>query len=512
MFQRSSKPVSQKQSIPASTEHHTATSQPVIKQASEILSLQHLIGNHALQRLAKPPVISGAPAQLQRALKKGSRVRHVDFGTGTVLDVSGTICEIEWDDKTPEATSFTLFTTDDSELTEIPGGTSALQEKGKEKEKPGEHKGVMDSPKEALKTHDKYGNNLNKTEFETLLAVLVNTDPIVKEVAARVSHHLAGILSTVITDLTDQQIENAEKTKKGDEESERMAKSFLSPQRVASESIGDSMGGYLYSKGGTFGSIGTQSPKSTSHGILSNFHDVMHALEGGYGNLQSMLLSHQAVLFKILMEINESFYGRLLDEIKPPEKARGRKKDPRAQQTRGKYATLGITQDKEKGKKIAEEYGIPNVLEHTRTQDSTLPDEEHEVVKIMRFLDMPFVGGLSGSTADLLVVAHHVAGLTGEDLQYYTLAIIGYLVGGGMHSVHEIMTVAANAGLGIPYTPGDYNSIFPPSFLRSPAYLLLLDEFPTLLNPVGKKDVNINMNPRQRRIKKEKKGDGEKGV
>ena len=45
------------------------------------------------------------------------------------------------------------------------------------------------------------------------------------------------------------------------------------------------------------------------------------------------------------------------------------------------------------------------------------------------------------------------------------LAIVGYLVGGGMHSYHESMVIAQKAGC--PYNPGAFIDSLPFSFVHS---------------------------------------------
>lgn len=77
-----------------------------------------------------------------------------------------------------------------------------------------------------------------------------------------------------------------------------------------------------------------------------------------------------------------------------------------------------------------------------------------------------FGAGISGTTTTLLASAFAFAyPLGGEQLKQYVFAIIGYLVGGGMHSYHESLAVAQKAGL--PYTPGAYIPSLPESFLES---------------------------------------------
>jgi hypothetical protein len=81
-----------------------------------------------------------------------------------------------------------------------------------------------------------------------------------------------------------------------------------------------------------------------------------------------------------------------------------------------------------------------------------------------------FGAGISGTTGTLLQAAFAFGGqLTGELLKQYVFAIIGYLVGGGMHSYHESLAVAEKAG--IPYTPGKYIQSLPDTFLASPQFM-----------------------------------------
>lgn len=80
-----------------------------------------------------------------------------------------------------------------------------------------------------------------------------------------------------------------------------------------------------------------------------------------------------------------------------------------------------------------------------------------------------FGAGISGTTGTLLQSGIAFGKLNDEeDLKQYTLAIIGYLVGGGMHSYHETMAVASKVG--VPYNPGAYDISMPASFKQSGLY------------------------------------------
>ena len=79
-----------------------------------------------------------------------------------------------------------------------------------------------------------------------------------------------------------------------------------------------------------------------------------------------------------------------------------------------------------------------------------------------------FGAGPSGSTGTLLQAGKLFGNLDGELLQQYVLAIVAYLVGGGMHSYHEVMVIARMAGC--PYKDGAYVPSLPGNFLRSADY------------------------------------------
>ena len=91
-------------------------------------------------------------------------------------------------------------------------------------------------------------------------------------------------------------------------------------------------------------------------------------------------------------------------------------------------------------------------------------------------LNLGFVGGISGSTGTLLQAAHAFGGINGgELLKQYTLAIVGYLVGGGMHSYHECMVIAQKVG--VPYVSGKYSFALPRSMTTSFFYRNLSDQY-----------------------------------
>ncbi|MCG7497823.1 hypothetical protein MHO82_13210 [Vibrio sp. Of7-15] len=80
-----------------------------------------------------------------------------------------------------------------------------------------------------------------------------------------------------------------------------------------------------------------------------------------------------------------------------------------------------------------------------------------------------FGAGISGTTGTLLQAACAFGGLhtwSSELAKQYMLAVVGYLIGGGMHSFHESMVIAQKAGI-VNYNPGSYVEVLPTSFLHS---------------------------------------------
>lgn len=91
---------------------------------------------------------------------------------------------------------------------------------------------------------------------------------------------------------------------------------------------------------------------------------------------------------------------------------------------------------------------------HFRALDCFLPDSNSLYVQQIQNTGIPFVAGPSGHSNCLLRLALMVGDFDRELMQQYALGIAGYLIGGGMHSYHEVMIMAAR--LGLPYDKNDY--------------------------------------------------------
>lgn len=107
-----------------------------------------------------------------------------------------------------------------------------------------------------------------------------------------------------------------------------------------------------------------------------------------------------------------------------------------------------------------------------------------------------FGAGPSGTTGTLIAAGIAFGRLSGESLRQYLFAIVGYLVGGGMHSLHESLTVMGLIGSkhGIVYSAGSLSGFekksdilsvvkpgvfptLPQSFLRSQQFASWRDTY-----------------------------------
>lgn len=92
--------------------------------------------------------------------------------------------------------------------------------------------------------------------------------------------------------------------------------------------------------------------------------------------------------------------------------------------------------------------------------------------------NLHFSASASGTTSTLFLGAEAFASISSfgaEQLKEYLLACVAYLVGGGMHTCHEVFWTGRNAG--VPYKIGKYVECLPRTFLESPSYEKWSTEF-----------------------------------
>tara|TARA_B110000091_G_scaffold61005_1_gene67040 strand:- start:329 stop:994 length:666 start_codon:yes stop_codon:yes gene_type:complete len=107
--------------------------------------------------------------------------------------------------------------------------------------------------------------------------------------------------------------------------------------------------------------------------------------------------------------------------------------------------------------------------------------ESTYVKELICNLDIPYVAGPSGMTSILSGVLTFLGSLNNAEKQQYTLAIIAFIVGGGLHSIHEVLSVPTTrlgllpiykvSGIGAG-NYGDYFKIFSQSI---PEVKIILD-------------------------------------
>lgn len=243
---------------------------------------------------------------------------------------------------------------------------------------------------------------------------------------------------------------------------------FLADRTRTAKTVYDEIGHYFFTGGKTgFGRISTDNKRNmTETDVFSAIIDTLTA-----GRVEQKLAIHDAVGRKILPRI-PGWPTAAYNQWGP--RLRGDWFDDRERRGRGEWhvapdpTTVAGTVPPSDAPLVGE-------LEQSRTRGvdmffrDTTRVRHPEADAYYDDLDarnLLFGAGISGTTGSLLQAAFAFGKLApGELLKQYTLAIIGYLVGGGMHSYHESMVIANKAG--VPYTPGAFIDSLPSSFTNS---------------------------------------------
>lgn len=230
-------------------------------------------------------------------------------------------------------------------------------------------------------------------------------------------------------------------------------------------------GKYMYSESG-FGRLGQPSEKPNDEGAL--YRTCLTTL--AQGALPSVLAIHDfmgRVVFAKLKgtKEQEAIFNQLGSRVRPAtlfgdpkvdspqkiEQLRGRTARPDAL---GPTTAKGLLPPKQGDDYQRRERGSDKWMPTT----TNLPQATIDIVQ----RNLVFGAGPSGSTGTLLQAAQLFGVLDEEHFKQYVFAVVGYLVGGGMHSYHEVMSIARLAGC--PYEDGNYRAGLPATFLRSMAY------------------------------------------
>jgi hypothetical protein len=230
--------------------------------------------------------------------------------------------------------------------------------------------------------------------------------------------------------------------------------------------IFDQIGHYFFTNGGSgFGRLSQQSKDSV--GVHQVWKRILLALDNG--TLDQVLAIHDAVGRKVLPVLGGGplvSYNNLAPIVRQAwfnDKRRGRVGRTAVSTDIGGVANVGdgvvgtVHQQRKRG--------VDSSQRDTARKRDVDGDAYYDNADTLNLL---FGAGISGTTGTLLQSGIAFGGLTpGEELKQYTMAIIGYLVGGGMHSYHETMAVASRVG--VPYVPGTYLSSLPTTFIPSHA-------------------------------------------
>lgn len=110
------------------------------------------------------------------------------------------------------------------------------------------------------------------------------------------------------------------------------------------------------------------------------------------------------------------------------------------------------------------------------------PDLSSAFMKDVNAHNLIFAAGQSGTTSTLFQSAMLFGNLTSlEDLKTYLMAILAYLVGGGMHSCHELFKTAQLVG--IEYRVGEYDGAIPDHIRAHELYKKWKHEFADVVGP-----------------------------
>ena len=254
-----------------------------------------------------------------------------------------------------------------------------------------------------------------------------------------------------------------------------LTKHFWQNQEATRQAIYDQIGHYFYTGGGTgFGRISEADKKSL--GPEKVYAGILDKLRTG--KLEQKMAIYDAIGRKVLPVLGgatqQNAYNAWATLVREAwfddPKRRGRMNSP-AQQARqvqptqtpgiAPLNTVGTTNMPNVGQSRTR--GVDMFQRDPKRTRHTPADAYYDDADLRNVL---FGAGISGTTGTLLQAGRAFGGIVNGDLlKEYVFAIIGYLVGGGMHSYHESMAIAQRVG--VPYNPGAYLPSLPASFLSS---------------------------------------------
>jgi hypothetical protein len=244
--------------------------------------------------------------------------------------------------------------------------------------------------------------------------------------------------------------------------------------KLIRDEIEGCMSKYMYSPAG-FGRLGQPADMPQGKGAL--YSCCVTTLT--QGELPSILAIHDfmgRVVFKKLggAVAQKAVFDQTGNAVRPAYLFGDPEKDSQTkiEELRGRTARPGNLQPTTAPGLLSEEEsrGISPYQKRERGSDKWMATTEkvpQSTIDIKQ-RNLIFGAGPSGSTGTLLQAGKLFGNLDGDLLRQYVLAIVSYLVGGGMHSYHEVMVIARMAGC--PYKDGAYVPSLPDKFLRSQDY------------------------------------------
>jgi hypothetical protein len=254
-----------------------------------------------------------------------------------------------------------------------------------------------------------------------------------------------------------------------------LIKFFWKDQDGMRNKLYESLGHYFFT-GGEMGFGRISERRKQDVGPKNVWESLLNVLESG--RIDQQLALHDGVGRKILPDLKgepqwsdySAWNGLVREKWFDDPKQRGRVDTP-AQKAKQVQPTLtpgiaplgsglsntNLTMDQSRKR------GVDMFARDTGRTRNASADKYYDDADLRNLL---FGAGISGTTGTLLQAGRAFGGITsGEVLKQYVLAIVGYLVGGGMHSFHESLAIAHRVG--VPYNPGAYMPSLPMTFAHS---------------------------------------------
>jgi hypothetical protein len=357
----------------------------------------------------------------------------------------------------------------------------------------------------SIDTLDSNGNLIRRTRFESeLAAVLLKESDLYMNQVLLTSARIVEWLNARVAESAIVRSRQSPKMKvDGDSSSED------DDDDLADDIIAGKVANYLYPRPGGgdryLGMIGKVAPRTRTERLEAAIqalgsHDVYVHL-----NFHRMFIEHiiddatvaqtRTDAGKLDADPHVSTYQVFRNSIQPAAKYAMVVPPPRvprggvAQPTKSLGITAGGADD------------LPKMKKHTRAIDKVArPSTVGPAHSFEQNADkhrMPFVAGPSASAANLFICARTMGQLQNDEMAAYALAAVVFLVGGGMHSFHEVMKsgkisktsgpsgAPRNERAGLAYVSGDYASVLPDALKRRRSYKDLIlryaDLFPAAL-------------------------------